>query len=147
MSKVGTRTSPGSYCALPAAQYVRRSWSTPLGARSTGGVCFEPIGSVAQVASAHCSNQSDGMRSAFLFSPTPVNQRCLAESFVTVRYAPNGPSPPMIGRVVKIHSCAYSTRPLTFEFSLALYMLILAIAHDRPIRFNVATPRFCRMCI
>src|SRR5215831_4890676 len=106
MSKVGRRILPGSYCALPVAQYVRRSWSTPLGARNTGEVCFAPIGSVAQVASAHCSNQFGGMRSAFLFSLTPVSQRCLAESFVTVRYAPNGPSPPMIGRVVKIQSGA-----------------------------------------
>jgi len=66
------------------------SSTTPFGARSIGGFCFDASGSVAQVALAQASNTPGGIKSACLSSATPFNQRALAESLETSRYAPSG---------------------------------------------------------
>ena len=72
-------------------QYSAPSASTPFGARITGGLCVAPTGSVAQVASAHRSNQPAGISVAFLSSGTPVSQRVSACARVVARQAPSGP--------------------------------------------------------
>src|ERR1041385_5775683 len=91
--RVGTVILAGSYIVLPEVQNSAVSATVPFGARTTGGFCLAPTGSVAQVASAHCSNQPGGMSAAFLSSGTPFSHRALACSRVTVRYAPSGPPP------------------------------------------------------
>ena len=83
--KVGTVICAGSYIVLPEVQNSWVSATVPFGARTTGGLSFAPTGSVAQVASAHCSNQPGGISVACLPSGTPLSQRALACSRVTVR--------------------------------------------------------------
>src|SRR4029079_8815722 len=89
----GTLICAGSYIGLPLVQKSCESATVPFGARSTGGFFLAPVGSVAQQASAHCSNQPGGISAAFLSSGTPLSQRALACSRVTKRYAPSGPGP------------------------------------------------------
>src|SRR5215207_2843104 len=91
--RVGALILAGSYIVLPEVQNSCVSATVPLGARTTGGFCLAPTGSVAQVASAHCSNQPGGMSAACFASGTPLSQRAKAISRVTVRYAPSGPGP------------------------------------------------------
>src|ERR1700730_18807275 len=142
MISVGTLISPGSYCGFPAIQYALKSAITPFGARNTGGFCFAPTGSVAQVASAHCSNQPAGMKSAFLFSATPFSQRSLADSLVTLRYAGSGPSLPMGVVPLNSHIGAYCTRRLTLSLCSAVYMPMIPVPHDQPMRLILGTFRF-----
>src|ERR1043166_3312710 len=113
--RVGTVIAAGSYIVLPEVQNSAVSATVPFGARTTGGFSLAPSGSVAQVASAHCSNQPGGMSAAFLSSGTPFSQRALACSRVTLRYAPSGPPPAGIKSdgVVRIQPGAYCTRRAT----------------------------------
>src|SRR4051812_26988717 len=83
--KVGTVILAGSYIVLPEVQNSWVSATVPFGARTTGGSNLAPTGSVSQVASAHCSNQPGGMSAACLASGTPLSQRALACSRVTLR--------------------------------------------------------------
>jgi len=70
---------------LPTHQVAATSAMTPLGARMTGGSSFAPSGSVAHVAFTQASNTPGGMSAAFSCSGTPLSQRALACSRVTVR--------------------------------------------------------------
>src|ERR1700681_3568757 len=88
---MGTAMRDGSYSGFPAAQYSAVSATVPFGARSTGGFIFEPTGSDASVAAAHCSNHPAGIRSPAFSGATPVSQRVFADVIDTLRYAPKGP--------------------------------------------------------
>src|SRR5262249_20044046 len=93
MSKVGTRMSPGSYCDLPAAQYVRRSWSTPLGARSTGGVLLRTTGLGRKCGVGPLLNPGGGNEITFFIPPAPGQQTLFGEFFCPRRVSPQRPTP------------------------------------------------------
>src|SRR5215510_8337151 len=91
------------------------SLSTPLGARTTGGFCFAPTGSVARVASHQASNHAVGLTSSTCCGGIPRMPRCRTTSREAVRYAP---APLNGGGALRCHSGAYSTSLLTLSLLL-----------------------------
>src|SRR6516225_10320311 len=114
------------------------SLSTPLGARSTGGFCFAPTGSVARVASHQVSNHAVGLTSSTARGGIPRMPRCRTTSREALRYAP---APLNGGGALRCHSGAYSTSLLTLSLLLIVYPAMIAVPHDQPTRFSFEIPR------
>src|SRR5262249_14464019 len=112
ISSVGTRIISGSHVALPAPQYSAMSLSTPFGARTTGGFCFAPTGSVARLAFHHASNDGVGLTCWARCGGIPRMPRWRAASCETTRYAPD---PLKGGGALRCHSGAYSNSLLTLS--------------------------------
>src|SRR5262249_60423817 len=114
------------------------SLSTPLGARTTGGFCFAPTGSVARVACHQASNHAVGLTCSTACGGIPRMPRSRTASREAVRYAP---APLNGGGALRSHSGAYRTSLVTFALLLIVEPALSAVPHYQPTRLHFEVPR------